>query len=167
VTVAELAQLLRTVGAQPLSPVHPVWELARPRWPFSRRARDFEASQGRVLDAVRALPWTAFLRTASDPRLGMPRGSWTPAGRETWVLPGEPSTHALLARVLAPGAWTLYLATGPLPAAALPDAFASAPADLAAFAAGHGLPVLVAAFRGNEPWRLVVEPAAVPSAVAA
>jgi hypothetical protein len=167
VTVAELAQLLAVVGAHPLSPAYPVWELARPRWPFSRRARDFEASQVRVLDAVRALPWTAFLRTPGDPRLAALRATWQAAARETFVLPKEPGSQVLLGRVLAPGGWTLYLADDPVPPALLPDGFARPPAELAAFAAAHGVPVLVAAARTNQRWRLVVEPAAVPAAVAA
>lgn len=166
-TVAELAQLLAVVGAHPLSPAYPVWELARPRWPFSRRARDFEATQVRLLDAVRALPWSVFLRTAVDPRLAALRATWQPAARETFVLPAEPASQALLARVLAAGGWTLYLADQPVPTGTLPDGFAAAPSELATFAAAHGVPVLVVAAPTNQRWRLVVEPAAVPKAAAA
>ena len=167
VTLARLSQLLDSVGAHPLSAAYPVWELARPRFPFLRRARGFPAIQTRVLDAIRALPWAAFLRTAETPRRRGLAGSWQRAARETWVLPADESSPDLLEKLLFLGDWTLYLAVDPVPSISLPDCFRSTPLELSNFVESHGIPVLVQAYRGNNPWRLVVEPAAVPGAAAA
>jgi hypothetical protein len=167
VTLAQLNQLLDSVGAHPVSTAYPVWELARPRFPFSRRARRFSEAQSRVLEAIRALPWPPFLRTAEAPRDHGLTGSWQLAARETWLLPADENTPDLLGKFLFLGDWTLYLALDPVPPMSLPDCFESAPVELSGFVETHGIPVLVGAYHDNNPWRLVVEPAAVPGAVAA
>jgi hypothetical protein len=166
VTLAQLGQLLESVGAHPLSAAYPVWELARPRIPFSRRARRFSEAQPRVLDAIRALPWVPFLRTAEAPREHGLTGSWQLAARETWLLPADENSGELLGKLLFLGDWTLYLAVDPVPATSLPDCFRSTPFELSSFVESHGIPVLVEAFHDNNPWRLVVELAAVPGVVA-
>lgn len=155
------------MGADPLSTAYPVWELARPRFPFSRRARRFHETQARVLVAIRALPWTPFLRTAQAPRDRGLTGSWQLAARETWVIPIDENSADLLAKLLFLGGWTLYLAADPVPPRSLPDCFRTPPLELSDFVESHGIPVLVEAYRDNNPWRLVVAPAAVPGVVAA
>jgi hypothetical protein len=120
-----------------------------------------------VLDAIRALPWTPFLRTAEAPRDHGLTGSWQLAARETWVIPTDENSPDLLAMFLFLGEWKLYLAVDPVPPGSLPDCFRSPPLELSAFVESRGIPVLVEAYRDNNPWRLVVEPAAVPSVVAA
>jgi hypothetical protein len=167
VTLAQLNQLLDSVGAHPLSTAYPVWELARPRFPFSRRARRFSEVQARILDAIRALPWAPFLRTAEAPRDRGLIGAWQLAARETWLLPADESSPDLLEKFLSLGDWTLYLAVDPVPPTSLPDCFQSTPLELSNFVESHGIPVLVEAHLDNNPWRLVVEPAAVPGVVAA
>lgn len=146
---------------------YPVWELARPRFPFSRRARRFPEIQTRVLDAIRALPWAPFLRTAELPRDRGLSGSWQLTARETWLLPADENSPDLLEKLLFLGDWTLYLAVDPVSPTSLPDCFSSTPLELSAFVESHGIPVLVEAYHHNDPWRLVVEPAAVPGVVAA
>jgi len=146
---------------------YPVWELARPRFPFSRRARGFPEIQTRVLDAIRALPWAPFLRMAEVPREHGLSGSWQLTARETWLLPADENSPDLLEKLLFLGDWTLYLAVDPVPPTSLPDCFWSTPLELSGFVESHGIPVLVGAYRHNNPWRLVVEPAAVPGVVAA
>ena len=146
---------------------YPVWELARPRFPFSRRARRFPEIQTRVLDAIRALPWAPFLRMAEAPREHGLSGSWQLAARETWLLPADENSPDLLEKLLFLGDWTLYLAVDPVPPTSLPDCFWSTPLELSGFVESHGIPVLVEAYHHNNPWRLVVEPAAVPGVVAA
>jgi hypothetical protein len=120
-----------------------------------------------VLDAIRALPWAPFLRTAEVPRDHGLSGAWQLAARETWLLPADENSPELLAKLLSPGDWTLYLAVDPVPPTSLPDCFGSTPLELSAFVESHGIPVLVEAYHHNNPWRLVVEPAAVPGVVAA
>jgi hypothetical protein len=120
-----------------------------------------------VLAAIRALPWTPFLRTVESPREHGLTGSWQLAARETWVIPTDENSPDLLATFLLPGGWTLYLAVDPIPPTSLPDCFRTPPLELSDFVESHGIPVLVEAYRDNNPWRLVVAPAAVPGVVAA
>lgn len=167
VTLAQLDRLLDSVGAQPLSTAYPVWELARPRLPFSKRARRFRETQIRVLDAIRTLPWSPFLRTPDNPRQHGLCGPWQLAARDTWVVPAEQVSSVLLDRFLLLGSWTLYLAVDPVSATSLPRCFESTPHELCVFVESRGVPVLVEASRDNHRWRLVIEPAAVPEVVAA
>jgi hypothetical protein len=120
-----------------------------------------------VLGAIRALPWSPFLRTAEVPRNHGLTGSWQLAARQTWVVPVDENSPDLLEKLLFPGEWILYLAVDPVPPTSLPDCFQRPPLELSLFVESHGIPVLVQAFRDNNPWRLVVEPAAVPGVVAA
>jgi hypothetical protein len=134
---------------------------------LSRRARKFHEIQSRILGAIRTLPWSSFLRTAEVPREHGLTGSWQLAARDTWVVPVDEHSPDLLEKLLFPGEWTLYLAVDPIPPTSLPDCFRIPPHELSDFVESRGIPVLVQAFRDNNPWRLVIEPAAVPGAVAA
>jgi hypothetical protein len=167
VTLAQLRQLLDVVGARPLSADYPVWELARPWMPLPRRARRFQEAQSRILDAIRALPWSPYLRIPEKPRRHGLGGSWQLAARETWVVPTDEYSPEILAKFLCLGDWTLYLSVDPVPATSLPHCFQSSPRELFDFVESYGVPVLVEAFHENNPWRLVIEPAAVPGVVAA
>ena len=120
-----------------------------------------------MLAAIRALPWTPFLRTIESPRDHGLTGSWQLAARETWVIPMDENSPDLLAMFLFLGGWPLYLAVDPIPHRSLPDCFRTPPLELSDFVESHGIPVLVEAYHDNNPWRLVVEPAAVPGVVAA
>jgi len=116
--------------------------------------------------------WTRSARFPGPRFCGPPRpreitGSWQLAARETWLLPADENSPDLLEKLLFLGDWTLYLAVDPVPPTSLPDCFQSTPLELSDFVESHGIPVLVEAYHDNNPWRLVVEPAAVPGVVAA
>ena len=87
--------------------------------------------------------------------------------RDTWCVPHQERSADLLAETLEPGSWTLYLAPNALDPSILPDAFDGDLGELTTFVASHSVPVLLQAYRHNEEWRIVVQPAAVPGLAAA
>lgn len=155
--LAEIHRLLESAGAERLVPELPVWELAAPRWPFSRRARRAGRVREAILRAALALPGPTYLVTGENPQAYDLGGPWARAGERTWPVPESCPADALLARVLASGEWSIYNGPRPLDAETLPDAFRVPPAQLVEFALSNGLPFLAQAGRDGGTWRLQVE----------
>jgi len=143
--------------ARRLSREHPVWELSAPWWPFSRRARRYEAVLVEILEAAVALPSPVYLVSDENPQEYEVGGSWAHAQARTWVVPDGCDLAALQQRVLLPGDWSLYARPDPVEPDLLPDAFRLRPSEVADFAVAHGVPLLIEAFHDNDPWRLWVE----------
>jgi hypothetical protein len=161
-----LHRVLEASGARRLSRGLPVYGLRRTRWPPFGRAEDLHERQVAVMEAVRALPWQAFLRCSRDPG---ERGltGWPRAARDTWRVPPHETARHLLEGFLGPGSWTLYLAPYAIDPTLLPDTFRAELADVSRFVESHGIPVLLDAWQDNSEWRIVVDPAAVPELAAA
>lgn len=150
-------RVLAEAGAKRLSSEHPVWELSRPWWPFSRRARRFEGLLLEILDAAVSLQGPLFLVIDENPQEFDIGGSWSHAGAGTWRVPDSCDLSALLSRVLEAGVWSLYSSHEAALQEQIPDAFREHPREVASFARSHGVPLFVQAFRDNDPWRLWVE----------
>ena len=140
-----------------LSSEHPVWELSAPWWPFYRRARRYEAVLVEILEAGAALPSPTYLVTDKNPQEYEVGGSWAHAQARTWVVPDACDLRALHQRVLEPGDWTLYCRSDAVEPDRIPDTFDVPPSETAGFGTAHGIPLLIQAFEGNDPWRVWVE----------
>ncbi len=156
-SLALVRRLLEAGGAKSLSVDHPLWELAAPRWPFSRRARRFASLQAEILDAGLAISGPLYLIVDENPQEFEVGGTWAHAHRRTWLIPDDCDTSALLARVLEPGAWSIYASYEPLDPDAIPDAFEVSPRQVANFSLAHSVPLLVQASHDSGPWRVWVE----------
>ena len=161
-----LHRVLEASGARRLSRGLPVYGLRRALWPPFGRVEALRERQVAVMEAVRALPWQAFLRCARDPRT-CDLSAWPRAARDTWLVPPRETARHLLEGLLEPGSWTLYLAPYAIDPTLLPDTFRAELSEVARFVEGHGIPVLLDAWHENSEWRIVVDPAAVPELVAA
>lgn len=160
-TLEALHRVLEQSGARRLARGIPVFALRKALWPPFRRGDVLRERQVDVLDAVRSLPWPVFLHGVRA------SSAWPRTARDTWRVPSQEGAAHLLEGLLEPGRWTLYLAPHALDPGLLPDAFAVDLGELTDFAASHSVPVLLAAYRENEEWRIVLEPAAVPGLAAA
>ena len=161
-----LHRVLEASGARRLARGLPIYGLRRALWPPFGRGDALHERQVAVMEAVRALPWQAFLRYAEDPR-EWDLAAWPQAARDTWRVPPHETARHLLERFLEPGGWTLYLAPYAIDPTLLPDTFRAELSEVARFVEGHGMPVLLDAGQDNSEWRIVVDPAAVPELVAA
>ena len=161
-----LHRVLEASGARRLSRGLPVYGLRRALWPPFGRSEALHERQVALMEAVRALPWQAFLRCSRDPR-ACDLTAWPRAARDTWLVPPHETARHLLAGLLEPGSWTLYLAPYAIDSSLLPDTFRAELSEVARFVEGHGIPVLLDAWHDNSEWRIVVDPAAVPELVAA
>ena len=166
-TIERLHRLLETYGARRLSQLYSIYELRRALWPPFFRTVQLHKRQLEFLDAVRSLPWQAFVHTGEDPAEWSSGVAWVRASHDTWVIPLELSSELLLDGVLAPGAWQLYLGANSVDPGPLPDLFRSNLDDICEFVAGHSIPVLIDAWHDNSEWRVVLEPSAVPAVAAA
>jgi hypothetical protein len=161
VSLEGLHRVLEQCGARRLARDVPVFALRKTLWPPFRRSDLLHERQASILDAVRSLPWSVFLHGVRA------SSAWPRTARDTWCVPTQERAADLLAGVLEPGRWTLYLAPHALDPSVLPDAFGGDLGELTDFVASHSVPVLLEAYRANEEWRIVVEPAAVRGRVAA
>lgn len=161
-----LHRVLEASGARRLSRGLPVYELRKARWPLFGRAGALHERQVSVMEAVRALPWQAFLAYGENPR-DWELGAWPQAARGTWQVPPHETARHLLESFLEPGNWSLYLAPYAIDPDLLPDTFRADLGEVARFVEGHGIPVLLDAWHDNDEWRIVVDPAAVPELAAA
>ena len=161
-----LHRVLEASGARRLSRGLPVYGLRKTLWPPFGRSEALHERQVVVMEAVRKLPWQAFLRYGEDPR-DWDLGAWPQAARHTWVVPPHETVRHLLGGFLEPGGWTLYLAPYAVDPSLLPDTFRADLGEVARFVEGHGIPVLLDAWHDNTEWRIVVDPAAVPELAAA
>ena len=152
-----LHRLLSEAGARRMAPELPVYELAVPWWPFSKRARRFENLRIEILETALALSGPGFL--ASDEALDDydVGGVWSQVVRDTWQVPDGVDLRALLHGPLRLGGWTLYTGAHPVTLEKLPDAFAISAIELADFATSHAIPFFLQAFQDDDPWRLFVE----------
>lgn len=148
---------LAEARARRLSVEHPVWELARPWWPFSRRARRFEGLQIEILLAAASLEAPLFLVSEENPQGFGLGGPWAHAHAETWLVPPACDFSALRSQVLSGGDWTLYSSHEAVSPEQIPDVFRVAPSEVASFALARGVPLLVQAPRAGDPWRVWVE----------
>ncbi len=156
-SLTAVRRALAEAGAKRLSPEHSVFELSRPWWPFSRRARRFEDILFEILEAAASLQAPLFLVIDENPQEFDIGGSWSHAGAGTWRVPASCDFEALLSRVLEAGDWSLYSSHEAVLPERIPDAFQVRPSEVASFARAHGVPLLVQAFHDNDPWRLWVE----------
>ena len=156
-SLAAVRRALAEAGAKRLSFEHSVWELSRPWWPFSRRARRFEGLLVDIVEAAASLRGPLVLMIDENPQEFDIGGSWAHAGAGTWRVPAACDLPALLSRVLEAGDWSLYSSHELVLPERIPDAFRVHPSEVASFARAHGVPLLVQAFHDNDPWRLWVE----------
>jgi len=167
VTLASIEQLLRESGGKRLDPSVHVFELSMGYWPPFGRARRLHDKQARLLDAVRGLPWSVYLRSGEDPKLAEAPGQWVPVAKSTWIVPEEPSSLRLLDSILVYGVWQLYLGADALDAGDLPDLFEASPWEAIEGLRSHAAPLLIDAWHDNVTWRVALDPAAVPGLAAA
>jgi hypothetical protein len=156
-SLVAIRRALLELRARRLSAEDPVWELSGPWWPFSRRARRFETVRVEILEAARALTEPLYLVIDENPQEFDVGGSWAHAQSRTWVVPEGCDLAVLGRRVLEQGDWAMYCRVEPVLPDEIPDSFRKPPAELADFAAGHSIPLLIQAFHDNDPWRLWVE----------
>ncbi len=154
-SLTRVRRLLEAGGAKRLSAEHPLWELAAPWWPFSRRR--FAGLQAEILDAGLAVSGPVYLVIDGNPQAFEVGGTWAHAHHRTWSIPDDCDTSALVARVLEAGDWSIYASYDPLDPGAIPDAFEVAPRQLANFSLAHSVPLLVQARHDSNPWRVWVE----------
>jgi hypothetical protein len=166
-SLARITQLLHAAGARRLSSQFSLWHLARPWWRVSRRARRFEELRAEILANVLELGTRTFLVITVNPQESDVGGPWAHAGRDTWVVPANCQTSRLMSRLLGLGSWQLYAAPLPVEASDLPNGFRGTPAQVADFALGHSISVLIQAGRNNHPWRVWVDPTSRQHEVAA
>ncbi len=162
-----IQRLLQSLGARRPVPGLPVYELRRMLWPPILRAVELHKRQLELFDAIRTLPWKAYLHGSEDPVEWELAGPWVEAGPRTWVLPPAVGTAALLEGPLGTGAWQVYLGAHALASELLPDLFRGDLADALAFSERHSVPLLVDAWHDNTEWRVLLEPSAVPGLAAA
>jgi hypothetical protein len=157
VSLPEIRRALLEARARRLSSEHPVFEVSAPWWPFSRRARRYEAIRVEMLEAAARLPSPAYLVIDENPQEYDVGGAWAHAQANTWVVPEGCKLGVLQDRVLGPGGWTLYCRSEPVEPDRIPDFFRVPPSEIASFATSHGIPVVIEAFYDNDPWRIWVE----------
>ena len=159
--------LLAQLGAQRPRAGLPVYDLSRSLWPPLGRARRLHDKQLQLLDALRSLDWSVYLRSGDSPLAWHPPGAWASASRDTWLVPPEPGAADLLDGPLEYGAWQLYLGAHALDPVELPDLFRGDLAEALDALRGHSVPLLVDAWHDNSDWRVALDPAAVPGLAAA
>ena len=165
-TLAQLHAVLGTVADRRVDPSRPVYRLRAGLLPFSRRTRSLPQRRERALSALREVGWPVFATTPVDPRERPLHGTFVQPAAQTWLVPPEPATRALLGHWLA-GAYRLYLAQEPVDSHALPDLFRGRISDALAYLEGHGIAALLEAVQSRGEWRILVQPGAVPVLAAA
>ncbi len=157
-SIEAIAGMLDGWRARRLSAGGHVYHLDRQtRIPFLGTARLHER-QLTLLRRIRTLPWTRFLYHDEDPRDWEAAGHWQRESDNTWKVPHDVGSVALM-DFLGPGGWCLYLADAPLAEARMAD-LSDAPDRMIEFTARHGIPLLVQAYFDNAFWRITLQPAA-------
>ena len=162
-TLDEVHKLLVAWKAPKLSQHFHVYELRRKLWPPIIRTTRLHQQQSELLRAVRALPWQVFLAYDEKPGDWDAEGKWLRVARDTWLMPPEVKSQALLDRYLSPGGWTVYLAEVPI-TEVVPYMFERTPKEICEFVRSRGIPVLIQAHWDNSEWLVALEPAVVPMA---
>jgi hypothetical protein len=167
-TLEHLHAVLRAVADPRPAGSAVLYEL-RPGWFFlSARTRSLRSRQARALTALRGIDWPVFGTGAvPDPQSAGLSGTWVRAAAETWLIPAEPASEALLTRWLSAGGYRLYLAREPVDPRVLPDLFRAPPADALQAATGNGIAAQLDSLPGDREWRILVQPAALPEVRAA
>ncbi|MEO2105036.1 MAG: hypothetical protein ABGZ36_05275, partial [Actinomycetota bacterium] len=105
--VSAVIALLREHGATPVA--DGLWEAI---W---RQDHELAAAQVEVLECVRGLDQSVFLRIYEDVEWSASNGGWRRRGEHTWQLPPSASTRLLVPSTLTKGMWQLYVAARALP----------------------------------------------------
>ena len=108
-----------------------------------------------------------FLATSANPQDFDVGGPWAHAAEDTWPIPNSCDVINLLPRLAEVGFYHIYCARAALSALELPDTFKTSPYNVATFAVGRGVPVLIHSSPKNRRWRLWVEPAEAEGEIAA
>lgn len=145
-----LKALLRERGATTV--VEGLWEAI---W---RQDHERAAAQVEVLECLRGLDQSVFLRIYEDVEWSASNGGWRRSGEHTWQLPPSASTRLLVSSTLAKGVWQLYVAARALADETWIDLFKDDPPTALDILSGHGVVALVDAGYESVEWRVAVLP---------
>jgi hypothetical protein len=148
--VSAVIALLHERGATPVA--DGLWEAI---W---RQDHELAAAQVEVLECLRGLDQSVFLRIYEDVEWSASNGGWRRRGEHTWQLPPSASTRLLVPSTLAKGVWQLYVAARALPDEAWIDLFKDAPRTALAILRRHEVVALVDAGYESVEWRVAVLP---------
>ena len=163
-TLEELHGVLELASNRRLSSTYPLYELRRSPRSLLGIVAPLQRRQLMVLDAVRTLPWSPYLHYPN--RRAALRG-FQHAAELTWSVPAPLPSQSFLDAPLSSGSWQLYLGAAPVVPTRIPSLFTDRLPDIFSGIESNAIPVLVQAAPGNHEWRVVVQPSAVPAAIAA
>ena len=143
----KLEETLRSAGAEAVPGKTPIFELGE--------VPDPETLE-RLLDIVRDFDGTPYLLPSDDPRHEAPEYDWVNPDSDTWELPEDAPSGALLDGLLADGAWRVYVAGRPAPAEDVPDLFRGPTIAALDFLERYGATVVIDAWHDNTQWRVAL-----------
>ena len=150
--------LLRASRARRLSAEFSVWQLRTPWLPQLRSGQRRSRGRAQIISECTSMATPCFLATRANPQEFDVGGPWSHAAEDTWPIPPGCDLERLLRCLAGVGRWHIYCAAVTIPPCELPDTFASSARDVAEFALGHAVPVLIHSSPKNRRWRLWVEP---------
>jgi len=151
-----LPTLLEAAGAKRSDATQPVWDLARPFWPFGRAASAVETGKHQILEWLLGRVPLVYLSIDADEEMTGVLGARRAGRQHTWQLSRAVRVPDLATQALFYGGWSLYGRRKPLQMDDLPDSFRCSPADLVAILRRKELSVLVQAWWDDVDWRLAV-----------
>ena len=163
-TIEELHRVLELASNRRLSSAFPLYELRRSLLSVLGVVAPLDRRQLLVLDAARSLPWSSYLHF---PDRGVALRGFQHAAELTWLVPAPLPNRAFLDAPLSSGGWQLYLGAAAVVPTRIPSLYADPFPDIFSSIESNAIPVLIHAAGGNREWRVVVQPSAVPAAIAA
>lgn len=163
-TLEELHRVLELASNRRLSSAYPLYELRRSLLSVLGIIAPLDRRQLMVLDAARSLPWSSYLHLPA--RRALLHG-FQYAAELTWSVPAPLPSQVFLDAPLSSGGWKLYLGATAVFPTRIPSLYDDPFPDIFESIESNAIPVLVDAAPGNRDWRVVVQPSAVPAAIAA
>ena len=135
--------LLRASGARRLSAEFSVWQLRTPWLPQLRSGQRRSRGRAQIISECTSMATPCFLATRANPQEFDVGGPCSHAAEDTWPIPPGCDLERLLRCLAGVLRWHIYCAAVTIPPCELPDTFASSARDVAEFALGHAVPVLI------------------------